>query len=734
MMPEADRAEAHTSLQLVAAQEPDAAFFRGLEQAGIALNRPQIAAVRHFEGPALTLAGAGSGKTSVLVCRAAYLLAVRQAQPQELLLMTFSRKAADEMRSRIRALPFLRAQAAAAVEARTFHSFCLQLLRRQGYTQAILGETGQKHVFFKRLMRELPLVHEYEPETLLARLSALKLRMVELDTLPETTTEELELKLLFTRYEQWKQEQHRMDYDDLLLETYRLLRRDEALLSALQQRFRFIMVDEFQDTNQVQYVLVQMLADKHRNLMVVGDDDQTIYSFNGARSDYILGFDAQYPGAATITLDVNYRSTSRIVGLGNAIIAHNKERKDKTLLAVHGQGTALSYARLKSTQEEALLIAATIEKEVGEGKRSFGDFAVLYRTASSGRALLEQLLLRQLPFVDYGDGKLFYEHATVRPLLGHLRLTLDRRHFGAIEAMLPTLYVNREQALTHIESQDRLRAKKWPLIHLLDYPALKDFQKEKVKERINLIKTIGALPPADAIRQLRQSFYDQYMETGSRHELTEHKESLKEMLDELIQAASAYTTIEAFIAYVDELADKHGALAREGSGTAGSGAISLMSIHRAKGLEFPVVFLLGASEGILPHSSALAADKHSDRASLQSGADPLAGALEEERRLAYVAVTRAMEELYISSPAVYRGQPAEWSRFIRSALGETPPAGDNGSQAGGGTALAWLCTGAACEVWQRINTAAEAEEASRACPLCGAPMEQGSKQLPARKR
>jgi DNA helicase-2/ATP-dependent DNA helicase PcrA len=670
----------------------------------------------------------------VLVCRTAYLLAVRKVQPHELLLMTFSRKAADEMRSRIRSLPFLSGQAAAAVEARTFHSFCLQLLRRQGYTQAILGETGQKHVFFKRLMRELPLVHEYEPETLLAQLSALKLRMVELATLPETTTEELELKLLFTRYEQWKQEQHKLDYDDLLLETYRLLRRDESLLAALQQRFRFIMVDEFQDTNQVQYVLVQMLADKHRNLMVVGDDDQTIYSFNGAQNDYILGFDAQYPGATTITLDVNYRSTARIVGLGNAIIRHNKERKEKTLLAVKEQGVDLSYARLKSTQEEAQLIAATMEKQVNEGGRSYGDFAVLFRTASSGRALTEQLLLRQLPFVDFGDGKLFYEHATIRPLLAHLRLTLDRRDFEAIETMLPTLYVNREQAMAHIGTQDKLRAKKWPLIHLLDYPPFKDFQKDKVKERIGLIKTIGEMRPAEAIALLRQSFYDQYLETGKRHEMTEHKESLKEMLDELVQAASGYASIEAFIAYVDELTEKHGAKAREDrhGHAASRSAISLMSIHKSKGLEFPVVFLLGASEGILPHSSALAADKHSDRASLQSGADPLAGALEEERRLAYVAVTRAQEELYISSPAVYRGQPAEWSRFIRSAFGDSPPAGATGSQPGE-TALAWLCTGADCQVWQRIGTAAEAAESARACPLCGAPMEQGSKLLPARK-
>ncbi|MBD2867709.1 UvrD-helicase domain-containing protein [Paenibacillus arenilitoris] len=727
--PVAPPAEAKTSRQLVGDHEPDAGFFRALEKHGIALNRPQIEAVRHDTGPALTLAGAGSGKTSMLVCRTAYLLTVRQAQPQHILLMTFSKKAADEMQSRIRSLPVLDARASSGVEARTFHSFCLQLLRGRGYRQSILGETGQKHVFFKRLTRELMLQHDYEPETLLARLSALKLRMAEIEKLPETTTEEKELKLLFTRYEQWKKDTGKLDYDDLLLEAYRLLRDDAGLLSSLQRRFQYIMIDEFQDTNQVQYVLVQMLADRHRNLMVVGDDDQTIYSFNGARNDYILNFEHQYPGAATIVLDINYRSTASIVGLGNAIIQPNKQRKPKTLLAVKPKGIQPFYSRLKSTQEEAQLVADTILAQTGEGRRGFGDFAVLYRTASSGRALVELLLTKELPFHDYGDGQLFYDQWAIKPLLAHLRLALDRRNFDAMESLLPTLYVNREQAMAFIWHQDKQRAKKWPLIHLLEYPQLKDFQKDKLKERIKLIKSLTECKPADAIRQLRLSFYDQYLETGKRTEMTEYKEGLKEMLDELQAAAGAYDTIEAFVAYVDEITEKHAALRLRNHGD-GRGVIKLMSIHRSKGLEFPVVFVIGASEGILPHSSVLAADKHGDRSSLQAGSDASADALEEERRLVYVAVTRAKEELYVSSPALYRGKPAELSRFIRSAFGA-----DEQEQGGDAeTALAWLCTGDSCQVWQRIVSYEESQLAERTCPLCGRPMKQGAKVLPKRKQ
>lgn len=728
-VPFAPRAEAETSRQLVGAGETDARFFRALERYGISLNRPQIAAVRHNMGPALTLAGAGSGKTSVLVCRTAYLLAVQDVQPQHILLMTFSKKAADEMRNRIRLLPVLSPQAASGVEARTFHSFCLQLLRGRGYRQGILGETGQKHIFFKRLMRELLLQNDYEPETLLAQLSAIKLRMINVSDLPASTTEERELKLLFTRYEQWKKDMDKFDYDDLLLEAYKLLKDDAALLAALQRRFQYIMIDEFQDTNQVQYVLVQMLADKHRNLMVVGDDDQTIYSFNGAKNDYILNFEHQYPGAATYILDINYRSTSTIVGLGNAIIQYNKLRKEKTLLAVKPRGVNPSYARLKTTQDEAKLIADTISLQTGQGKRSFGDFAVLFRTASSGRALVELLLTRELPFIDFGDGQLFYDQWAIKPLLAHLRLALDRRNFDAMEILLPSLYVNREQAMAFIWNQDKQRAKKWPLIHLLEFPQLKEFQKDKIKERIKLIKSLSDMKPAAAIMQLRQAFYDQFLETSKRHEMTEHKEGLKEVLDEFEAAASSYDSIEAFLAYIDDITDKHAAVQQLQKHEHNRSAISLMSIHKSKGLEFPVVFVIGASEGILPHSSALAADKHSDRSSIQTGDDALAEALEEERRLAYVAVTRAQEELYISSPALYRGKPAELSRFIRSAF-------KNGQEedVDAESALAWLCTSDSCQVWQRIITYEDSQTDARTCPLCQSPMEQGTKILPKKKK
>ncbi|MUT67543.1 ATP-dependent helicase [Paenibacillus sp. NEAU-GSW1] len=662
------QASARTSEQLVPAGDNDSAYFRSLEAAGIRLNERQIAAVRHSDGPLLTLAGAGSGKTSVLVCRTGYLLSVRGVQPHQLLLMTFSKKAAEEMKERIARLPHIGESAASAIEARTFHAFCLLLLRRNGFKQTILGESGRKQIFFKKLLRERNLHDTYQPETLIAMLSAYKLELVEVGELPESTEEEQQLKGLFQLYETWKNEAHLIDYDDMLLYAYKLLLQDERLLQSLRNRFRYIMIDEFQDTNKVQYELIKLLVEPRRNLMVVGDDDQTIYSFNGARNDYILNFEKQFPGATSVVLDVNYRSGSGIVGLGNAVIRHNKRRRSKTLQTAKPHGTPPVFARPGNSDDEAELIVGTILAKQAKGACRYGDIAVLFRTASSSRAVFDQLVLRQVPFIDYGGGDSFYEQAIIRPVIAHLRLSLERRNFDAMEMMLATLYVSPEQAMNFIWNEEKKQAKKWPLIHLTRFPMIKEFHKEKIKERIKLIRSLETMRPDMAIRMLRTSFYDQFLEAGrGTASLTEHKESLKEMLDELEAAAKRFERIEPFLAFIDEIAAKRDEMKLLKLDSRNADAVNFMTIHKSKGLEFPVVFVCGFSEGILPHSSALAVEKNNDRSALQTGDNKAEAALEEERRLAYVAVTRAQEELYISSPAYYRGKPAAVSPFLISA-------------------------------------------------------------------
>ncbi len=682
-IPTALSASSETSRELVDDREPDAWYFRRLEANGILLNRQQIRAVRHGTGPALTLAGAGSGKTSVLVCRTGYLIAVRGVAPSSILLLTFSSKAAAEMRERIAGLPELDTHNISGLSARTFHAFFLRYLYSQGAAIDLLTDTTRQHIMFKQIMRELGLPQDaYQPETLLALLSSAKMNMVEISELPETSETERELKQIFRRYEAVKAEQQVMDFDDVLLRSYRLLQEDPRRLRWLRQRFRYLMVDEFQDTNLLQYELVRMIAGPDSNLMAVGDDDQTIYSFNGARSEFILNFDKQYSKASVITLDINYRSNPKIVGLGNDMIRHNLQRRSKTLRAARRNGAVgPMYLRPYTTDKEAEFLLDRIEREVAAGKRTYGDYAILYRAASNSRAILEQLVLRGIPHIEYGDGQLLYQQRAVRPVLDYLRLSLNRRDFAAMENVLPSLYINRNLGMAHIMECEKRRAKKGPLIHLLTLPGLKDFQTDKIRDRLELIRSLRKQPPAEAIRLIRSRFYNSYLETDERQAATLHREMLKELLDELEASAERFTGTAEFIGFIDDVIAKNEEgrsrkLEEQGN------RVALMTIHRSKGLEFPVVFLIGASEGSLPHASALDAERMKDIHPKLSADQKGQAALEEERRLAYVAVTRAREELCVSSPARYRGKKAGVSRFLLAAFGAAGgPSGGPGNMA-----------------------------------------------------
>ncbi|WP_339317887.1 UvrD-helicase domain-containing protein [Paenibacillus sp. FSL R10-2734] len=752
-IPQAAVASAQTSTELVKREDGDSAYFRRLEEGGILLNRPQIAAVRHHTGPLLTLAGAGSGKTSVLICRTGYLLSVRGVSPSQLLLLTFSSKAAAEMRERIALLPGVSTADVARLQARTFHSFFLFFLRRQGLQQEIFSETRRQHILLKQIMRELGLPKDaYPPETLLSLLSSSKMNIGTVEDLPEGTTAEKEMKSILEIYEQWKLDNFKIDFDDVLLIAYRMLRERPALLQELQMRYLYVMVDEFQDTNALQYELVKMVAHPQHNLMVVGDDDQTIYSFNGARSEFILEFEKLYPGAKVITLDINYRSGPAIVGLGNGIIKHNTRRRSKTLQAAKGNGSQPRYMRPQTADEEAEQMVEHILNEVSSGKREYSDFAMLYRASSSNRAVLELLLLRDIPYIDYGEGQLLYEHWLISPVLDHLRLSVNRRNFAAMENILPTLYMNREKGMNHIRQMEARQPKQGPLIHLLSMPGMEDFKGAKLRDRLDLIRNIRELTPVQAIRQIRTQFYDYFIEANERHQATLHRETLKEMLDELESSAARFDSIPAFLDFIDNVTERNEHNRQPGTKEQGK-RIALMTIHKSKGLEFPVVFLIGASEGILPHSSALEGDRLKDRklAAGSSGASSLA-ALEEERRLAYVAVTRAREELFISSPAQHRGKKAEVSRFMLSAFRSAVSATAATTVSRSVTTRAvttrslptsratttkthvvpvWNCTGSSCPGWTRMKAGgAEDHLTSKPCPLCSSPMAKDQREVP----
>lgn len=738
---EAQIADTKTSIDLVPSSDHDAYFFRSLEEErSIKLNQPQIEAVRHFQGPALILAGAGSGKTSVLTSRAGYLISFHRVKPSHILLVTFTRKAADEMKERIALLPDLTRKMVNDITVGTFHSIFLRLLRSQGYNQDILSNEKYKLTKIKIILKQMNLQDSYEAETLLSILSAYKLNMKSVQDLPELKPIDREIKQVLIEYEEWKTANHYFDFDDILLESYHLLLNNERVLKALQDRFTYIMCDEWQDTNPIQYNLIQLLAAPENNLFCVGDDDQTIYSFNGADSSIILDFDKSYPTAKVITLDVNYRSNTNIVGLANDVIALNHLRRPKVLKATKRSSHKPYFLQPNNSNEEAELIVDNILRAVQSGARSLSDYAILHRTVAASRAIFDKLVSEGIPFVTYSKGDTFYEHSIVAPVIDHLRLSLDPLNFEALERILPSLYLNREKTMEYVQAHLQIRPNANPLTLLIHLPGLQAFQQQQIKERMTLISKLMLRTPLAAIKEIC-TIYTKHLNADERKSITYDKEIVLETLSEIEDSAKAFKTVREYLQFVDHIIEKNkqmDVLRRNPD----FDAIHLMTIHMSKGLEFPVVYLIGAIEDILPHRSALEADKNKDVFVQLKGAEKKEKALEEERRLMYVAITRAMEELHISSPKYFRGKEAEVSRFLVEPYKvKEETAVKTGTQSGYQSknikvirkelqlTLVWDCVNPDCNAWMRITNNEDQQIGAKKCPMCRSDMKKVNKMV-----
>ncbi len=649
-----------TSTDLIDRNDADVTYFRALEQQGIHLNEKQLEAVRQTEGPVLTLAGAGSGKTSVLTTRVGYLVNVKGIHPRNILLLTFTQKAAEEIRSRVATLPGMTPAASQYLVAGTFHSVFLKLLRSQGYNQQILANEKHKQIIVKKILKELRLKDDYDAESMLAMISLEKNKLNRPKDVQAKTPVEREFQEVYQRYEDVKQSHRYLDFDDILLETFYLLENNAALLTQLQGRFQYIEVDEFQDTSYAQYEIVKLLAAPQNNLFIAGDDDQAIYGWRGASHQIILSFPKEFDDTTIITLNTNYRSNPYIVGLGNEVIKLNQERFNKELYTVHEEGIQPFYSRPATTLDEANQILQLIQDKVASGERNYSDFCLLYRTHSVSRSLLDQLTIHKIPFVKYGASQSFYEHSLIKPVLDQLRLAFEPFRLESLASILPTMYIGRDECISFIEREQwKYGEGRFPsLLHfLLLNPNLKPFQVKKVNDRIDFLKFIKELEPKKALKEIikGKGQYLDYLQSNDRSSFTMQKEIQEEMLEELIESANRFSDIPAYLEFINTAIQIQKEMETLKT-RAQQDAVSLMSIHNAKGLEFPCVFLLGASDGILPHSSSLkdANDRVTDTSE----------ALEEERRLAYVAITRAKEELYISSPQFFRGKKLDVSRFL----------------------------------------------------------------------
>lgn len=617
------------------------------------LNKEQQEAVLATEGPVLILAGAGSGKTKALTHRFAYLLKEKRVHPLQILCVTFTNKAAGEMRDRIIRLLGYEDGVVSLPWLGTFHSICVRILRRE-LNHAALGIASNFAIFdegdaltaVKRAMDELKLdTKQYNPNAIRSQISGAKNEMLSPAQYAQFAMGPWQQTVLavYERYQKLLRQANALDFDDLLLKTLELFREHPEILDQYQERFRYIMVDEYQDTNRAQYLLIKQMASKYRNLFVIGDDWQSVYSWRGADFRNILDFEKDYPDAKIVKLEQNYRSTQTILSAAQAVIMKNEQRSDKILWTDGPEGAPVNVVECLNEKEEAEFVCREVRGLVGsgmfQGVRSYDDCVVLYRTNAQSRSLEEALLRFALPYRVVGGVK-FYERKEIKDVLAYVRFLVNAQDWVSLERIInvPARGIGEKTVLQvremGFDSRELLPKKVQDFLGLMD----------------RLRGSLEGKKPAELIESVVSAVrYKEYLLDGSIE-----GESRWENVQELIGAAGRSESLEEFLEQVALVQDAENEIERRtvDSIEHGQGALTLMTLHAAKGLEFPTVFIIGMEEGIFPHSRALA-DKSE---------------MEEERRLAYVGMTRAKDRLYLLHAferrlyGMYQSNPR--SRFI----------------------------------------------------------------------
>jgi DNA helicase II / ATP-dependent DNA helicase PcrA len=686
-------AAARASVTFVAPQQTEdrvAALLEGL-------NPPQRDAVTAGPGPLLILAGAGSGKTRVLTHRIAYLLRTGQARADEILAITFTNKAAQEMRERVELLV---GRATRAMWVMTFHSACARMLRadahRLGYTrQFTIYDSADQRRLIKKCLDDLEIdPKRFTPRAMQVQISDAKNKLRAADDYRQMVGSFFE-QTVADVYETYERELHRanaMDFDDLLFRAVNLLELFQEVRDRYSNAFRWILVDEYQDTNRAQYRWLQLLSSEHRNLAVVGDDDQSIYGFRGADITNILEFEDDYIDAHVVRLEQNYRSTQTILSAANAVVSNNRGRKSKTLWTEIGEGDPIKVRELADEHAEARFVAAEIERLVDEGV-SRSEIAVFYRTNAQSRVLEDMLVRAQIGYQVIGGTK-FYERAEIKDAVAYLTFLVNPADGGAFTriANSPKRGIGQTSLSRVLAHSDTMGITPWdaaaapegiPALGTAAQKALGRFMStmERLAERVE-----GGAPVAELLEEtLHETGYLEALEA----ERTIEAQGRIENLEEFVRVAREYDGMAAdgedagaaeFLQQIALLADADQLRDDEG-------LVTLMTLHNAKGLEFPIVFMIGCEDGVFPHSRAI--DE---------------GALEEERRLAYVGITRAMRDLYITYARRRNVFGAESfglrSRFIDEIPRELTDQPDRnavgiGRPAGAGRVASWATAAAA---------------------------------------
>ena len=631
------------------------------------LNKKQQEAVECTEGPLLILAGAGSGKTRVLTYRIAHLIEDCGVNPWNILAITFTNKAAGEMRERVDRIVGYGSE---SVWVSTFHSACVRILRRYidrlGYdTNFTIYDTEDQKTVMKGVCRRLELDPKiYKERAVLSVISNAKNEYITPNEFQLQARGDFRMEKMAQAYLEYQKElknNNALDFDDLLVKTVELFQSCPDVLESYQERFRYIMVDEYQDTNTVQFKLISILAKKYHNLCVVGDDDQSIYKFRGANIKNILDFEEVFPDAKVVKLEQNYRSTKHILDTANAVIAHNRGRKEKALWTENGEGEPVFFQQFQTGYDEAEYVAGEIRKKVRNGEAEYKDFAVLYRTNAQSRLFEEKFLYANIPYKLIG-GVNFYSRKEIKDILAYLKtidngkddlavrriINVPKRGIGNVslnklqnyaEDMGMSFFEALEDA-EHVPGLGRAAIKIQPfvtLIHELRLRLADMSLEELIEEILDRTGYVQELKDEDTDEaKARLENIDEFISKSVSYEEGEEHPSLSGFLEEV-----------ALVADIDSLEES-------------DNRVLLMTLHSAKGLEFPYVFLAGMEDGLFPSYMSIAADNPTEE-------------IEEERRLCYVGITRAMKELTLTCARVrmIRGenQYNNISRFIR----EIPP-------------------------------------------------------------
>lgn len=604
------------------------------------LNPMQKEAVLHTEGPLLILAGAGSGKTRVLTHRIAYLIEEKEVNPWNILAITFTNKAAGEMRERVDSLVGFGAE---SIWVSTFHSTCVRILRRYiehlGYTTSFsIYDSDDQKTLMKQVFKTLDIdTKQYKERSVLGIISSAKDKLISPEEFLLNAGQDFRQKKvgeIYREYQNQLKKNNALDFDDLIVKTVELFQNNSQILDYYQERFRYIMVDEYQDTNTAQFKLISLLASKYGNLCVVGDDDQSIYRFRGADIENILSFEQTFPGARVIKLEQNYRSTQNILDAANGVIRHNRGRKEKSLWTANGTGDEILFKQFDDARDEADYIA----RQIRDSEFSYQDQAVLYRTNAQSRLLEERCIFYNVPYRLVG-GVNFYQRKEIKDILAYLKtvangvddlsvlriINVPKRGIGATSMGRVTMFAS-EHGMSLYSALREARM----------VPGLGKAV-EKIGRFISQMECFRAMAQSEeySIQDLIEAILE---ETGYEEELKAEgeieAETRMENIQELINKAVAYEE-DSQHPSLDEFLEQVALVADIDNVDSSEDRVTLMTLHSAKGLEFPKVYLAGMEDGLFPGMMAVSSDDPTD--------------MEEERRLCYVGITRAKKELVITA-------------------------------------------------------------------------------------